>query len=167
MAIASRSDSLKIGLKASEGLKIGEVSQQTGITVGALRYYESLGLISSWRAKNGYRHYPPTAVHQVQFIKKAQSLGFSLEEVGEVLTLHEKGDLPCGKVRSLLQIKIEQLAAQIQKMELFKAELEHYRDSWAELSPRLNADDICPLIDTVSLPEADQPVLGAGVGHFA
>ena len=137
-------------MAVAAGLKIGEVSKQTGVAVGALRYYESLGLLTAKRARNGYRTYPPSAVHQVQFIKKAQALGFSLEEIGEVLTVHAHGDRPCELVRSLLQEKIEQLAVQIEKMTVFKAELEQYRDSWAENQPRPQPNDICPLIETVS-----------------
>ena len=138
-------------MTTTERLKIGEVSKQTGIAVGALRYYEELGLLSSMRGQNGYRYYLPSAVHQVQFIKKAQSLGFSLEDVGEVLNVHQQGDVPCGLVRSLLQEKIEQLETQIQQMAAFKESLEQYRDSWAETQPRPEPGDICPLIETVFL----------------
>lgn len=134
-------------------LKIGDVAKQAGIAVGALRYYESLGLLASERGDNGYRYYSPAAVHQVQFIKKAQALGFSLEEIGDVLTVHQQGDLPCEFVRSLLQGKIHQLEAQIQQMVAFKADLEEYRDRWAESQPRPQPGDICPLIETVSLEE--------------
>lgn len=132
-------------------LKIGALSKQTDVAVGALRYYESLGLLQSERGENGYRHYSPDAVHQVQFIKKAQAIGFSLEEIGEVLTVHEKGDTPCGLVQSLLQEKIDQLAAQIRQMTEFKTELEEYRDRWASSQPKGLPGDICPLIETVNL----------------
>ena len=64
--------------------------------------------------------------------------------------MHAHGDRPCELVRSLLQEKIEQLAVQIEKMTAFKAELEQYRDSWAENQPRPQPNDICPLIETVS-----------------
>lgn len=132
-------------------LKIGEVRQQTGIAVGALRYYESLELIHSDRGDNGYRYYPQETVQQVQFIKKAQALGFSLEEIREILNIHQQGDIPCERVQSLLQDKIEQLDHQIQQMMSFKSELEHYRDRWATNQPRPQPGDICPLISTVSL----------------
>lgn len=132
-------------------LKIGEVSKQTHVAVGALRYYESLGLLTSERGENSYRYYPPEAVQQVQFIKKAQALGFSLEDIGEVLNVHHRGDVPCEFVQSLLQEKIQQLEAQIQQMKAFKAELEDYRNSWAANHPRPKPGDICPLIETVSL----------------
>ena len=132
-------------------LKIGEVAKQTGLAVGAIRYYESLGLLTSARGDNGYRYYPPETVHQIQFIKKAQAIGFSLEEIGEVLNLHDKGDTPCRLVQSLLQEKIDQLESQIKQMTEFKAELEDYRDHWASSKPQPQPGDICPLIETVSL----------------
>ena len=135
------------------GLKIGEVSKQTGVAVGALRYYESLGLIQSERGENSYRCYGPETVQQVQFIKKAQTLGFSLDDIGEVLTVHHQGDVPCEFVQSLLQDKIQQLEAQIQEMVAFKSALEQYRDTWAKDHPHPQPGDICPLIETVPLTE--------------
>ena len=132
-------------------LKIGEVARQTGVAVGALRYYESLGLLASKRGENGYRYYVPTAVQQVQFIKKAQALGFSLEDIGEVLNVHRQGDVPCDLVRSLLQEKIEQLTVQIQEMQAFKRSLEQYRDRWETLDSRPEPEGICPLVETVPL----------------
>ncbi|MEM8542931.1 MAG: heavy metal-responsive transcriptional regulator [Cyanobacteria bacterium P01_H01_bin.119] len=134
-------------------LKIGAVAKQTGTAVGALRYYESLGLLRSERGSNGYRYYRPITVQQVQFIKKAQALGFSLEDIGEMLTIHQQGKLPCDLVRSRLKEKIEQLDRQIRDMVAFKAELEHYRDRWAapEAGHPLEKNDICPLMETVSL----------------
>ena len=138
-------------MTSTNRLKIGEVSKQTGIAVGALRYYEELGLLSSKRGENGYRYYLPSAVKQVRFIKKAQALGFSLEEVGEVLNVHRQGDVPCDLVRSLLQDKIEQLDRQIQEIETFKESLEAYRDRWTDSQPRPATGEICPLIETVTL----------------
>ncbi|MBE9060269.1 heavy metal-responsive transcriptional regulator [cf. Phormidesmis sp. LEGE 11477] len=132
-------------------LKIGEVSKQTDVAVGALRYYEDLGLLKSKRGDNGYRYYSPEAIKQVQFIKKAQSLGFSLDDISEVLNVHQQGDVPCELVQSILQEKIEKLEAQIQEMTVFKDGLEQYRDSWAASKPHPKPGDICPLIETLPL----------------
>lgn len=132
-------------------LRIGEVAKQAGVAVGALRYYEELNLLTSERGHNGYRYYLPSVVHQVQFIKKAQALGFSLEEIGQVLNVHRQGDVPCELVRSLLQEKIEKIEAQIREMESFKSGLVQYRDQWAESEPRPEPGDICPLIETIPL----------------
>ena len=131
------------------GLTIGAVAKQAGVAVGTLRYYESLGLIESERGDNGYRYYAPEMVHQVQFIKQAQTLGFSLEDIGEIMTGHQRGDVPCGFVQELLQEKIQQLEAQIREMTSFKAKLENYRDSWATTDPQPRPGEICPLIETL------------------
>lgn len=133
------------------GLKIGEVARQTGVAVGALRYYETLGLIASQRGDNGYRYYDPATIQQVQFIKKAQSLGFSLEDIREILQVYHHGDLPCELVRSRLDQKIQQLHDQIQDMLHFKAELETYRDRWASDRPDPQSGNICPLIESVKV----------------
>ncbi|HIK45578.1 MAG TPA: heavy metal-responsive transcriptional regulator [Leptolyngbyaceae cyanobacterium M65_K2018_010] len=136
---------------AALSLRIGEVAKQTGVAVGTLRYYESLGLLQSERGANGYRYYGPEAIHQVQFIKKAQTLGFSLGDVGEILTVHSQGDWPCQLVQARLNAKIQKLEAQIAQMIAFKTELEQYRDRWAEAQPHPQPGDICPLIETVPL----------------
>lgn len=132
-------------------LRIGEVAQRTGIAVGALRYYEGLGLLQSVRGDNGYRYYAPEMVQQVQFIKKAQALGFSLDDIGEILTVHQRGNVPCDFVQELLQTKIQQIDSQIQEMMALKTDLEAYRDRWAAHEIHPGAGDICPLIETVSL----------------
>ncbi|MEL6552032.1 MAG: heavy metal-responsive transcriptional regulator [Cyanobacteria bacterium J06621_11] len=132
-------------------LKIGEVSKRTGVAVGALRYYESLALLKSERGENGYRYYDADAIRQVQFIKKAQALGFSLEDVGEILNAHEQGNVPCALVQSLLQEKIDQIESQIKEMNLFKQGLEQYRDSWTSTKAQPKPGDICPLIEAIPL----------------
>ena len=136
-------------------IRIGEVAKQAGVAVGALRYYENLGLLTSQRGQNGYRYYSPDTVQQVQFIKKAQALGFSLEDIREILNLHQQGNMPCNLVRSLLQDKISQLEAQIQEMTTFKTQLEDYRDRWNLQDHRPQPGDICPLIETVDLKTAE------------
>lgn len=138
-------------MSTATGLKIGEISKQTGVAVGALRYYESLELIQSERGENSYRYYAPESIQQVQFIKKAQTLGFSLEDIGDVLNVHHQGDVPCEFVQSLLQDKIQHLEVQIQEMMAFKSALEQYRDSWAADHPHPQPGDICPLIEAVPL----------------
>ncbi len=132
-------------------LKIGEVAKQTGVAVGALRYYEEVGLLKSKRGENSYRYYSPEAARQVQFIKKAQSLGFSLDDISEVLNVHQQGNVPCDLVQSLLQEKIEKLETQIREMKVLKGGMEQYRDSWAASEPHPQTGDICPLIETIPL----------------
>lgn len=79
-------------------------------------------------------------------------MGFSLEEIRQILDVRDRGELPCSIVQDLLDRKIEQLETQIGQMMTFKFELEGYRDRW-KVVPNSQPDDreICPLIATVSL----------------
>ncbi|MDJ0568981.1 MAG: heavy metal-responsive transcriptional regulator [Pleurocapsa sp. MO_192.B19] len=134
-------------------LKIGELAKQTGLAVGTLRYYSDLGLLQPvQRGDNGYRYYSQDASQQVQFIKKAQTLGFTLEEIKKILNVRDRGEKPCSLVQSLLDQKIDQLELKIEQMTLFKAELEEYRTTWTN-NPNLESDsqEVCPLISSVSL----------------
>ena len=133
--------------------KIGELAKRTGFAVGTLRYYSDLGLLQPvQRGDNGYRYYSINAARQVEFIKKAQTLGFTLEEIKQILDVRDRGEKPCSLVQTLLDNKIEQLQIQIKQMTLFKAELEEYRTAWTE-NPKPEADpqEVCPLISSVSL----------------
>jgi DNA-binding transcriptional MerR regulator len=134
-------------------LKIGELAKQTGLAVGTLRYYSDLKLLQPvQRGENGYRYYNQDASQQVEFIKKAQTLGFTLEEIKQILDVRDRGEKPCNLVKSLLDHKIEQLELQIQQMTLFKAELREYRTAWTN-NPDLASQpqEVCPLISSVSL----------------
>lgn len=143
-------------MSKSTNLKIGELAKQTNLAVGTLRYYSDLGLLQPvQRGDNGYRYYSQNASKQVEFIKKAQAIGFTLEEIKTILNVRDRGEIPCSLVQSLLDNKIEQLEIQIKKMSLFKQELEEYRQSWND-NPNLESDshEVCPLISSVSLNSA-------------
>ena len=134
-------------------LKIGELAKQTGLAVGTLRYYSDLGLLQPvQRGDNGYRYYTQNASRQVEFIKKAQAIGFTLEEIKTILDVRDRGEKPCNLVQSLLDNKLEQREIQIKKMILFKQELEEYRTSWINNpNPKSDSQEVCPLISSVSL----------------
>lgn len=137
-------------------LKIGELAKHTGLAVGTLRYYSDLGLLQPvQRGDNGYRYYSQDASQQVEFIKKAQTLGFTLEEIKQILDVRDRGEKPCSLVQSLLNNKIEQLQIKIKQMTLFKAELEEYRTAWTNNpNPESKSQEVCPLISSVSLHSA-------------
>ena len=139
-------------------LRIGELAKQTNLAVGTLRYYSDLGLLQPvQRGDNGYRYYSQDATKQVEFIKKAQAIGFTLEEIKTILDVRDRGEKPCSLVQSLLDNKIEQLKIQIKKMSLIKQELEEYRKSWLDNpNPESDSQEVCPLISSVSLNSAPQ-----------
>ena len=106
-------------------LLIGDVGKRTGLPTATIRYYESLGLIASPpRSTAGYRRYGETTLQELAFIKKAQGLGFSLEEIDEILQLIRAGRAPCARV---LELARRHLAA----VEMRIAELIRFRDDLA------------------------------------
>lgn len=133
-------------------IKIGELAEQTGVAVATIRYYESLGLLEcAERSKSGYRHYDRAAVKQLIFIKKAQSLQFSLSEIQQLLGVRRQGSPACPMVRDFLSQKIAQLEAQIQSMTTLKQELELYQTEWVDrpLDDPSN-QQLCSLIEEVA-----------------
>jgi DNA-binding transcriptional MerR regulator len=144
---------IKVKALQKQLIKIGELAKQTNVTVGTLRYYESLGLLNpTFRNNNGYRYYTDDAVKQMQFIKKAQSLNFSLAEIQQILGIRRQGIPPCSLVRNLLECKIAELDRQIQSTLAFKKELEAYKELWADKpQDNPNLEQFCSLIEEVNL----------------
>lgn len=133
-------------------LKIGELAEQTGVAVGTIRYYETLGLlVPVQRRESGYRYYDNEAIERLRFIKKAQSLQFSLSEIQQVLGVRSQGDPACPLVRDLLKQKIAHLEEQIYRMKTLKQELEAYQERWAD-RPLDNpcSKELCSLIQEVA-----------------
>jgi MerR family mercuric resistance operon transcriptional regulator len=82
-------------------LTVGEVAKQANVCIETLRYYERQGLIAPPpRSVSNYRLYPEETVRRVQFIKRAQELGFSLREIAELLALRATPDTPCADIRT-------------------------------------------------------------------
>ena len=133
-------------------LKIGELAEQADVAVATVRYYETLRLLEPvHKSENGYRYYALDAVKRLKFIKKAQSLQFSLSEIQQILGIREQGNAACPIVRELLNQKITFLEKQIYQIKTLKAELEAYRKLWAEQpldEPYSQA--LCSLIEQVA-----------------
>src|SRR5213594_612245 len=98
-------------------LRIGAVAEQSGLPVATIRYYESVGLLPpAPRSAAGYRHYADAAVEELRFIKKAQALGFSLEEIREILKLSRSGRTPCSRVLDLARRQLAAVDARMQQL---------------------------------------------------
>ena len=95
-----------------QGTFIGDVAQQTGLSIHAIRFYEAAGLLpEAARTEAGYRLYSRENVEQLRFIRKAQALGFSLAEIRELLLLSDRNTNACSHVKSLLEEKLKDVQA--------------------------------------------------------
>ena len=104
------------GTEHGEGtLKIGEVSKLSGIGIEALRFYEKSGLLDRpERTESGYRMYDGSVLERLSFIKKAQVLGFTLDEIRELIRHKRRGENPCGEVRSIVRGRLKELNERIE-----------------------------------------------------
>ncbi len=98
-------------------LLIGQVTDLSGVPIRTIRYYESLGLIQpSARTEGGFRQFSPDVLARLAFIKRAQNLGLSLEEIGEILNVYDQGQPPCGEIQEKLEEKLVQIDRQIAQL---------------------------------------------------
>ncbi|MEO6437131.1 MAG: heavy metal-responsive transcriptional regulator [Tepidisphaeraceae bacterium] len=112
-------------------LLIGDIAEHTGIAPPTIRYYESIGLLATpSRTEGGYRRYTTDTVDQLHFIRKAQALGFSLDEIGEILKLSRAGKTPCSHVLSLAHQHLAAVDDRIQQLQRFRAQLASELEKW-------------------------------------
>ncbi|MBG6218786.1 DNA-binding transcriptional MerR regulator [Arthrobacter sp. CAN_A6] len=95
-------------------MRIGELANATGTTTKTLRFYESAGLMPiPPRTSSGYRDYPSDTVHRIGFIRRGQSAGLTLAQIGEILHNRDGGNAPCAHVQFLLSGRLKELDDQI------------------------------------------------------
>ena len=85
---------------------VHELAKLAGVTPHAVRYYAQIGLLKPTRSKrNGYQQFTETDVRRVRFVRRSQSLGFTLSEVAEILRRSRQHETPCPLVRDIIPIK--------------------------------------------------------------
>ncbi|MQA03328.1 MAG: MerR family DNA-binding protein [Streptosporangiales bacterium] len=131
-----------------------EVARQAGVNVQTLRYYERRGLLPQPpRSPTGYRSYPGDAVQLVRFVKRAQQLGFSLDEIEELLHLADGGPDNCDAARSVAEARLADLTAKIADLQRMSTSLRRLVDTCAK--PRADRD--CPLLQTIRTDADETP----------
>jgi MerR family transcriptional regulator, copper efflux regulator len=104
---------------------IGEAAQEAGVNVQTLRYYERRGLLPKPpRRSSGYREFPADAVRVVRFIKRAQELGFSLDEVEELLRLRRHSGRNRQRIRAVAEERIRHIDQKIRELQRMKGALQ-------------------------------------------
>ena len=112
-------------------LLIGQVSDISGIPIRTIRYYESLGLLkSSRRTEGGFRLFSLDVLTRLAFIKRAQNLGLSLEEIGNILQVYDQGQAPCGEIKEKLENKLLQIDHQIDQLLTLRSEIDGLLSGW-------------------------------------
>jgi len=114
-------------------MQIGQIATWTGIGIGAIRFYERNGLLTSpARSEGGFRLYSSDDLSTLQFIRSVQTLGFSLSEIREFLSLRTNGLRACSEVRNRLDHKLKDIRAK-------RAALVHLEDELKAALAKCNA----------------------------
>ena len=131
-------------------LKIGEVSQASGIGIEALRFYERSGLLGKpARSQSGYRLYDEGVIERLGFIKKAQALGFSLDEITRIISDALNGASPCDEVREIVRRRLSELDERMREMRRYRKELAGTLEEWDKVGRA--PGHICGLIEAAEL----------------
>jgi DNA-binding transcriptional MerR regulator len=105
-------------------MQIGKVAEQTGLTVDTIRFYEKQQLLKrAFRSDGGFRLFTAGDVQAIQFIRRAQELGFSLSEIRELLILRNEETGSCSHMRDLLQSKVAVVKNKIAQLRTLELEL--------------------------------------------
>ena len=116
------------------------------MAAATIRYYESLGLLRSpARTTSGYRRYSEEATDELTFIKKAQALGFSLDEISEILKLTRAGETPCDRVLSIAHQHLVAVEERIRQLQSFRDQLAAEVGKWDGMTAP-TCEGLCQLI---------------------
>lgn len=128
-------------------LNIGEAAKASGVSTKMIRHYESIGLVKeARRTDSGYRLYTGQDVQVLQFIHRGRALGFSLEQIRELLALWQDKGRASADVRALARSHIEELNRKIAEMEAMRRTLENL----ASCCRGDNRPD-CPILDDLAM----------------
>jgi len=107
-------------------MNIGQAAKASGVSAKMIRHYESVGLFpEAVRSESGYRQYTDKEIGTLRFIRQSRDLGFSIEQIRELLGLWQNRRRPSRQVRALAEAHIEELDAKLRELHSMKASLEH------------------------------------------
>ena len=123
---------------------IGDIAKRFGLNPRTIRYYEAIGILPKpVRSESGYRIYSEETVERLEFILKAKTLGLKLNEIKEIIQLHEKGEAPCECTREFIRNKIVEIEDKIANLTELKIRL---TELLKIKKYKVAAKSICPII---------------------
>ncbi len=123
-------------------MNIGDAAARSGLPAKTIRYYEDIGLVSPARSNNGYRDFSDTDLHNLAFVQRARSLGFSIEECRALLSLYDDRERASADVKALAKAHLDQIEGKISGLQAMQKTL-------SELVHKCHGDDRpdCPILD--------------------
>ena len=129
-----------------KSLTIGRLAKEAGVNLETVRFYERRGLLPRPpRSASGYRLFPAEAARRLRFIRRAQELGFSLKEVGELLSLRVSRRTTSAAIRARAKTKIADIQEKIKSLESMKKTLQKLTKVCDGCAPLAE----CPILDSL------------------
>ncbi len=134
----------------AQGIQIGKVAEQTGLSIDTIRFYQKIGLVKQpARTDGGFRLFSEAEIRDLVFIQKAQELGFSLTEIKQLSVLNQQHDHACSQVRDLLASKVRDVREKVDQLLLLEGELKKAlrkcsQDLRSNKEPQ--HEDCCPVL---------------------
>jgi len=139
--------------RVSQLARIGRVAQETGLSIDTIRFYEKQGLLKrSPRTEGGFRLFGISDIETLKFVRKAQELGFSLNEIRELLILRADHVPACSHVKELLEQKLTAVGQKITELQGLERGLKHaLQKCKRELkTAAAGHEECCPVIDEIN-----------------
>ncbi len=106
-------------------MNIGDASDRSGLPAKTIRYYEDIGLLKPGRAENGYRDYSSSDVHRLKFLQRSRSLGFTVEECRQLLSLYGDTARESADVKAIAEVKLGEIDRKIAELVELRGVLQH------------------------------------------
>jgi Cu(I)-responsive transcriptional regulator len=132
--------------KARAAYNIGQAAEASGVSAKMIRHYESIGLVRApGRSAGNYRVYDDRDVHTLRFVRRARSLGFSMKQIAELLSLWQNRSRSSAHVRRLALEHVDELESKIHELQTMVRTLKHLAD-------RCHGDSRpeCPILDDLA-----------------
>ena len=134
-----------------ETMTIGQLAQEAQVNVETIRYYERRGLVPEpSRRESGYRQYERDDIARIRFIKRAQGLGFTLQEIAELLDLRVDPGTTCADIKVQAEMKITDIAEKIQVLQRMKKVLVQLTAACDAQAPTGQ----CPILESLETEDA-------------
>lgn len=134
-------------------IQVKDLAQICNVSPDTVRYYIRIGLLQPTRDPgNGYRQFTVSDTKRLDFIRKAKSLGYTLNEIKHILAESQKGNSPCPLVRELISHRIQANRARLEQLMELQARMEQALVSWSNMpdgAPSGNC--VCQLIESISV----------------
>ena len=137
-------------------MRIGQLADELGINPKTLRFYESVGVLPEpARTTTGYRQYGRADAERVTFVKTAQRLGMSLDEIREILAFRDRGEPPCDYVRTVLHRQVAEIDERLAELVQLREQLAVLQSEAEQLAATHDGACYCGIIEHARLPASD------------